>query len=406
MFEYNITEEKNIKWINIKGRIDSSSSKDLETLLKEMTISGERIIAVNLEDVNYISSAGLRIFLLFQKQLKKVDGEIILYKMTDYVANILKTTGFDKLFSIIQKKEDINFPAISENITEITSKERNGISLNIKSYQEKEGTLFSIGTQEHMSLSSYEREHALSVKPEDIRFGTGLASLGEYYKDYRDYFGETVVINSNLFVYPAMKRSCVDFMLYTDQQESVKYNFFHGFGFNGSWKNILSFYGTDGFIDLYRLIDSFLSISDAPLLGIVFFAESKGLSGMNLKQVPLLEKKPDNGNSIFHSSNFSSWINFSIEPEDINQIVVACGIAVKDKGKAGKKLRDLLPEDNNFHIHGAIFEQSLFKRELDEFEHELGRITAELEPSGVKHLLGKSMFSHGVAGIIELSVIS
>ena len=229
MFEYNITEENNIKWITIKGRIDSNTSKDLERLLKEMTLSGERIIAINLEEVNYISSAGLRIFLLFQKQLKKVDGEIILYKMTDYVANIFKTTGFDKLFSVIRKKEDINFSAISENTSKITVKETNGISMNIKSYQEKPGTLFSMGSQEHMSLSSYEREHVLSVKPQDIRFGTGLASLGEYYKDYKDYFGETVVINSSLFVYPAIKRPCVDFMLYTNQQESIKYNFFHGF---------------------------------------------------------------------------------------------------------------------------------------------------------------------------------
>ncbi len=400
MFEYNITEEYNTKWVNIKGRIDSNTSKDLETLLKDMTLSGERIIAVNLEDVNYISSAGLRIFLLFQKQLKKVDGEIILCKMTDYVANIFKTTGFDKLFYIIEKKEDLKQSKGTENITRTTSKEINGISLNIKSYHESSGNLISIGTQEHMSLSSYEREHVISIKPEDIRFGTGLAALGEYYKDYKDYFGETVVINSNLFVYPAVKKPCVDFMLYANQQDSIKYNFFHGFGFNGPWKYILSFYGTDGFIDLYRLIDSFLAISEFPVAGIVFFAESKGLSGMNLKQVPITEKKPENGNSIFHSSNFSSWINFSIEPEYIDQIVVACGIAVKDKGK--EKIKDLVPKDNNFHIHGAIFEQSLFKREADEFETELNRITSELEPSGVKHLLGKSMFSHGVAGIIEL----
>ncbi|MEQ8223500.1 MAG: STAS domain-containing protein [Candidatus Eremiobacterota bacterium] len=402
MFEYNITEENNLKWINIKGRIDSNTSKDLETLLKDLTLSGERIIAVNLEDVNYISSTGLRIFLLFQKQLKKVDGEIILCKMTDYVANIFKTTGFDRLFSVISKKEDIKCSSCSPDMSTIKVKETNGISLNIKSYQGKAGTLFSIGTQEPLSLSSYEREHVLSVKPEDIKFGTGLAALGEHYKDYKDYFGETVVINSNLFVYPAVKRPCVDFMLYTNQQETIKYNFFHGFGFNGPWKYILSFYGTDGFIDLYRLIDSFLTISEVPVIGIVFFAESKGLSGMNLKQVPLLEKKPASGNSIFHSSNFSSWINFSIEPEDIDRIVVACGIAVNDKAREKENIRDLVPKDNNFHIHGAIFEQSLFKRDADEFEHELNRITSELEPSGVKHLLGKSMVSHGVAGIIEL----
>ncbi len=402
MFEYNITEENNLKWINIKGRIDSNTSKDLEKLFKDMTLSGERIIAVNLEDVNYISSAGLRIFLLFQKQLKKVDGEIILCKMTDYVANIFKSTGFDKLFSVISTKEDIKTSAISASNSTITVKETNGISLNIKSYQEKEGTLFSIGSQEHVPASLYGQEHVLYVKPEDIRFGTGLAALGEHYRDYRDYFGETVVINSNLFVYPAVKRPCVDFMLYKNQQESIKYNFFHGFGFNGPWKYILSFYGTDGFIDLYRLIDSFLTISGQPVIGIVFFAESKGLSGMNLKQVPLLKNKPDNGNSIFHSSNFSSWINFSIEPEDIDKIVVACGIAVKDKSGEKETIRNLVPKDNNFHIHGAIFEQSLFKREADEFEEELKRITEELEPSGVKHLLGKSMFSHGVAGIIEL----
>jgi len=300
MFEYNITEEKGIKWISLSGRIDSVSAQELETSFKELTVSGERQIAVNFEEVTYISSAGLRVFLIFQKQLKKVDGEILLYKMPEPVFNLFKISGLDKLFRIINKKEEILFTDdTKEKPSHKPAKEIKGIRVKVKEYDTGSGLLFSAGSSDNLMESTYTEKHVVSLRPEDINFGTGLAALGENYEDYKNYFGEAIVINNNLFVYPAIKRSSVDFMTYSHEGTDVKYHFLHGFGFKGSFRHILSFESTQGFIPLPELIDTFFEISRSNLTGIVFLAESKGLWGMHLKKIPIMENKPSNGEDIF-----------------------------------------------------------------------------------------------------------
>jgi len=286
----------------------------------------------------------LRVFLIFQKQLKKVAGEILLYKMPEPVLNLFKISGLDKLFRIINEKEEVLSPGdTKEKYSHKAAKEIKEIRVKVKDYDTACGSLFPTGSPDNLRESTYTEQHVMSLRPEDISFGTGLAALGEHYEDYKNYFGEAIVINNNLFVYPAIKRSSVDFMTYSREGTDVKYHFLHGFGFKGSFRYILSFEDPRGFIPLPALIDTFFEISGANLIGIVFLAESKGLWGMYLKKIPLMENKPPDGEEIFSSHNFPEWMNFSIEPEDINQVVVATGIAVRDRNKEKPVTVNLLP---------------------------------------------------------------
>ena len=403
MFSFSITEENGFKWINLSGRIDSLSSKDLEKPLEELTISGERKIIANFEGVKYISSAGLRVFLKYQKQLKKAGGEIFLYKMSSSIFNIFKISGFDRGFTFAEDKKDLPIPEeILEKFSKIISKEINGILLKIKEYDSGGGNMFSIGSSDNFKESSYEEENVVSLKPEDIKFGTGLASLGEGYKDYKFHFGEALIINNNLFIYPAVKRTTVDFMEYSGERGDIEYHFLHGFGFNGSYRRNISFDCPERFIKLSDLADAFLKVSDTNLAGIVFIAESKGIFGMNLKKIPLKENKPPGSKDIFHIEHFPEWMNYPLEGEDINQVVLAAGLAAKDKSKLKPEIEKLLPKESNFHFHGCIFSQELFNREIEKFEEETNRIIKELKPLSIKHLLGKSRIKYGIAGIIEL----
>ena len=68
-----------------------------------------------------------------------------------------------------------------------------------------------------------------------------------------------------------------------------------------------------GFINLPELLESCFQISRANLIGIVLLAESKGLWGMNLKKIPIIENKPEKCEDIFHYKYFPEWMNFSID---------------------------------------------------------------------------------------------
>jgi anti-anti-sigma factor len=403
MFEFSVAKDGGLKTITVKGRIDALSSAELQKGFDTLILAGERVILVNFAEVHYISSAGLRVFLSVQKQLKRVGGEIVLLKPVSSVLEVFKTSGLDQLFRIATTEDEIATSLLVKKANpEVMAKEVEGIAMEYFVLPADKGSLFVIGSQGPLAESGYTEQDVATVKTGDIQFGAGLAALGETFKDYKHLFGESMVINQNFFVYPAIKHSAVDFMMETDSQVNLTYKFLHGFGFTGHYRYILSFEGKGRFAKLEVLLNALFHISQANVLGVCFYAESKGLFGLNLKRVPILEQKPDNGKEIFDSSNFFNWMDFAVEPTDLNHITAGTGIAIRDRNLVSPPIQTLFSEGGNFHIHAGIFSKGPFSQRLDDFEKELTRILTELEAYKIQHLLGQSEFARGIVGIIEI----
>ena len=81
--------------ISLKGRLDTLTSPQLEEALKDV---GEEItqIEFDLEDLDYVSSAGLRVFLNAQKQMMNKDG-IVLKNVNEEIMEIFEITGFSQI---------------------------------------------------------------------------------------------------------------------------------------------------------------------------------------------------------------------------------------------------------------------------------------------------------------------
>jgi anti-anti-sigma factor len=403
MFEFSVAEDGGLKYITIKGRIDALSSAEMQKGFDTLILAGGRVILVNFAEVNYISSAGLRVFLNTQKQLKRVGGEIVLLKLISSVLEVFKTSGLDRLFRIVTTEDEIAASFLANKASaEVISKEVEGIAMEYIGLPADKGPLFMIGSQGPLARSEYTEKDVVTVKPGDMQFGTGLAALGETFEDYKWLFGESMVINRNFFVYPAIKHSAVDFMMETDSQVNLTYKFLHGFGFSGHYRYILSFEGKGSFAKLEVFLNALFHISQANVLGVCFYAESKGLFGLHLKRVPILEQRPDNGKEIFDSSNFFNWMDFAVEPTDVNHIIVGTGIVIRDRNLVSPPMQTLFSEGGRFHIHAGIFPKGPFSQRLDDFEKELTRILTELEVSKIQHLLGQSQFARGMVGIIEI----
>ncbi|MCX5813401.1 MAG: STAS domain-containing protein [Proteobacteria bacterium] len=404
MFEYTITEDSSIKCITAKGRIDSLSSSDIQKVFDDLILSGERIFLVDMAAVNYVSSAGLRVFISTQKSLKKAGGEIILSGVTETVFEIFKMSGIIPLFRIVTSKDEI--PGLIRKDSggiEVITREIDGIVLEyIEMEQRKSSPLFVVGKLDKTADSSFTEEDVVTVKPSEMRFGCGLATLGDDYDEYKLLFGESMIANNTFFFYPAVKRSCVDFLINANKNSVVTYKFFHGFGFNGDYRYVLSFQGKNGPVDLSSIILSFFAISHANVIGICMIAETKGLWGMHIKQVPIFEQKPANGKSIFDSDNFSDWIDYPVEPSYMNNIIVATGIAMRDRSCLGSERVFLIPEGSNFHIHGGIFDKATIGSNMADFDKELMRVFNECQVYKIQHILGLSKFSAGMAAIVEL----
>ncbi len=403
MIELTVSSDLGFKCVHLKGRLDGMSASEVQQQLDELIQQGERKLVVDMGEIVYLSSVGLRVFINAQKQLEKVDGGLIFYQLSDNIMEIFSLSGLDNYFPIIKSEEELKALAGgAESQTECQTQKFDDLTVQYITKEAGPGKLSVIGSQDKLALAQYTESDVTQVKSCDVQFATGLAALGDNYDEYKDYFGEAMILNRSLFFYPAVKRPMVDFMLCMDEKASLQYQFLHGFGFSGDYSAIISFETTHEFINLTDLTNHLFSITEANLLGVVMLAESKGLWGMNLRQVPIVDNKPDEGKEIFDEENFSAWMNFPVEPSDINHIIAATGIAVRDREKFAPEIKTLLGKGQSCHFHGGVFEQEPLSKNVDQFESELNRVLTQMEVTKVQHLLGQTVLNSGLMGIIEL----
>lgn len=97
--EIHVTKQDGSKIIAVQGRIDTTTAPTFErTLLKEMENESE--VRVDLQEVAYVSSAGLRAFLNGQKFANKKKMDMILLNVADTVMEVLEMTGFVDILTI------------------------------------------------------------------------------------------------------------------------------------------------------------------------------------------------------------------------------------------------------------------------------------------------------------------
>lgn len=103
-----ILEKKvgSINVISLTGRLDAYRANDLEEKLDALIDAGQVHIMLRLENLEYISSSGLRVFLAALKKTKKQEGDIKLVGLTPFIREIFDIAGFTKLFHMFDTEED------------------------------------------------------------------------------------------------------------------------------------------------------------------------------------------------------------------------------------------------------------------------------------------------------------
>ena len=83
-----------------RGRIDTTSSPAVEAALRRAVDGGARDLVVDFSGVDYISSAGLRVFLVLAKQIRDLHGRLVLCAMPEPVSQVFRLAGFTSLFRL------------------------------------------------------------------------------------------------------------------------------------------------------------------------------------------------------------------------------------------------------------------------------------------------------------------
>ena len=83
--------------LHITGRLDGYWAEHLSTGLADVVREGGHQIRVNLSDVSFLSSAGIRVLVQCFKQLRAIDGSLAVWHPSQQVSEVLKLAGLDTL---------------------------------------------------------------------------------------------------------------------------------------------------------------------------------------------------------------------------------------------------------------------------------------------------------------------
>jgi len=105
-FSTSIKEKGDVSVINLKGYLDAHTAPTLENNFTQLIENSKYKIVVNFEDLAYISSAGLGVFMAYIESIRENRGDIKLTNMSDKVFNIFDLLGFPLLYEIYKNEEE------------------------------------------------------------------------------------------------------------------------------------------------------------------------------------------------------------------------------------------------------------------------------------------------------------
>ncbi len=105
-FRIALREENRISIVELKGYLDAHTAPELEKTLQQLMTSRKYNIIVNCRDLNYISSAGLGVFMAFIEDIRQQKGDIKLSNMSPKVYNVFDLLGFPILYEIFKDEKE------------------------------------------------------------------------------------------------------------------------------------------------------------------------------------------------------------------------------------------------------------------------------------------------------------
>lgn len=99
-------EQDGIATLSISGRLDAASAIEAEKEFGKTLDSGIDRLLVNLAELEYISSAGLRVLLVVAKRIQQKGGKVALVSLTSNVREVFDISGFSSIFKIFSLPDD------------------------------------------------------------------------------------------------------------------------------------------------------------------------------------------------------------------------------------------------------------------------------------------------------------
>lgn len=99
-------ENENRIILRIQGRLDAATAPILDRKINGLIDEHHYHLLLDFEDVDYLSSAGMRVLLATTQKLKAKNGVVVLFSVSEDVGEIIKMAGFEKILAICSDENE------------------------------------------------------------------------------------------------------------------------------------------------------------------------------------------------------------------------------------------------------------------------------------------------------------
>src|SRR5213075_82862 len=398
------TQRDNVLELKLRGRLDAYWADHVGKAIDDAIRAGSHRIELNFSQVDYLSSAGLRVLVKFYKELKAVQGSLTITEPSGGAFAILKMAGFARMLVAARSPA-----AVTPAKPEPHSIEKSGVIFQV--FDQSPGARLQcslIGKPEKFFDGGFQEADCACVSLPPGTFGLGLGAFGSGFQDCRERFGEFVAVAGMAAALSTDGSSVPDFVV-TEEALIPELKVLYALAGKGQFAQMMRFDakpGPPGVIGLSSLIDAAMEISGANAAGVVFLAESAGLVGAALRRSPgrVDAKSP------LEFPGIRDWLSFTTERTHERNLTLMVGIALREpSAQVAAFVRPLSSNPRvHGHFHAALFPYQPVQRGELLLEKAIGGLTAANTAQTLLHLLiddrefeglGQSEFMRGACWI-------
>ena len=105
-FNVNLRGVGSVSVIDVKGYLDAHTAPELENVFNKLLDDQQFRVIVNFDELKYISSAGLGVFMAYVETMRENKGDIKFSNMKENVYNIFDLLGFPILYEFFKEEKE------------------------------------------------------------------------------------------------------------------------------------------------------------------------------------------------------------------------------------------------------------------------------------------------------------
>ncbi len=336
--------------LHLEGRLDASWCDHVQGTLDKAIKDGQHHLHLDMSQVSYLSSAGIRVLLKIFKQLTSIEGSLKIVRSSDFVANVLELAGLNDLVA-----GESASPDESEAEERIHESEYAQLALHSPAGSLPQVNVRVIGDPESLRTGAPQKDRE-TLAFAASHFAIGVGALGNRSTETDPRMGEFLALAGVAAYQPTDGSNRPDYML---SEGALIPEGQLLLGLSGdSLPSGLARFETKAdhrTVPMSDLCQAALDLSQSDAAVLVALTETAGLVSTTLQQSPAnaVASEPERR---FSFPGVRDWLSYSGERihRDSNSLIV--GVVARPGTALDPMLRPLRPGGSLLgHLHAATF---------------------------------------------------